>query len=150
MLLLLKSDPNLINGEIFNVGDDKFNFQIGELAEKIAQLVGEYTNKKVKIEWYGDPDHRSYQLDFSKINQTLNWKAKYSLEYGIKEIVDAIIINKAEKSDQTITLEWYKSLEKWHKIISLQNINSDDPEFSKWQDIIAKTKKYGGILDINE
>lgn len=111
MLLLLESDPKRINGQIFNVGS--FNCQLGELAEQIVRALP----IDVGIEWYGDPDHRSYQVDFSKIARVLGWKAKYSAADGALEIYEALAAGRLSKDDETITLKWYQELNKWHRII---------------------------------
>lgn len=111
MLLLLESDPKRINGQIFNVGS--FNCQLGDLAEQIVRALP----TDVGIEWYGDPDHRSYQVDFGKIGRVLGWKAKYSAADGALEIYQALQSGKLVKNDETITLKWYQELNKWHRII---------------------------------
>ena len=111
MCLLLEADRERINGQIFNVGS--FNCQLGTLAEEIVRALP----IEVNIDWYGDPDHRSYQVDFSKIEQTLNWKAKLSAADGAIEIYEALVSGKVTKDDQTITLKWYQELAKWHQII---------------------------------
>ena len=129
MLKLLEFDSEKVNGEIFNVGSESNNFRIDNLAEKIIKIVQPYVGEKIVIDWYGDPDHRSYQLNFDKIENTLNWKAKHSLEDGVKEIVEALRDKRIEKTDNTLTLKWYKELVEWHRIIK-------------------NVEKYGGILDI--
>lgn len=129
MLHLLEFDPGPINGQIFNVGSDDCNFQIGNLGNTVAGIVADKIGQKVAIEWYGDPDHRSYRVSFDKIEKKLGWKAKWSGEDGVLEIVDALQAGKLDKTPQTITLDWYRQLVEWHKII-------------------REVEKYGGILDI--
>lgn len=129
MLKLLEFDASKINREIFNVGSAENNFQIDTLANTIASLTEKLTGKKIEIEWYGDPDKRSYRLNFDKIEQTLKWKASHTLENGVEEIIEALENKKIDKSEPTITLEWYKQLVKWHQIIK-------------------NVEMYGGILDI--
>jgi nucleoside-diphosphate-sugar epimerase len=111
MLLLLESEPHLINGQIFNVGS--FNCQLGDLAEQIVRALP----IDVGIEWYGDPDNRSYRVDFGKITRVLGWKAKYTAADGALEIFEALQSGKLTKNDETITLKWYQELNKWHRII---------------------------------
>lgn len=122
MALLLESDSHRINGHIFNVGS--FNCQLGELAETIVRALP----IDVGIEWYGDPDHRSYQVDFSKITRVLGWQARYSAADGALEIYEALASGKLVKDDETITLKWYQELDKWHRIIKDREL-------------------YGGMLD---
>ena len=129
MCQLLETDVSLINGEIFNVGSSAQNYQIKELAEEIVQIVSEYLHEKIEIEWYGDPDQRSYFLNFKKIESRLGWKAKHTLKDSVIEILDALQSGKIKKDDTTLTLEWYKQLVEWHKRIK-------------------EVEKYGGILDI--
>ncbi len=127
--LLLETDPSKINNEIFNVGSAHHNFQIKDLATEIVTLVSDFMQEKIEIEWYGDPDIRSYRLSFDKIETTLGWKAKHTIKDGVIEILDALKSGTLQKDDSTITLEWYQQLVEWHKRIK-------------------EIEKYGGILDI--
>ncbi|MFT4412439.1 NAD-dependent epimerase/dehydratase family protein [Fredinandcohnia humi] len=125
MCMLLEADPVLINGQILNVGSNSNNYQLGKLAQEIANTLP----KEVQIEWYGDPDYRSYRVSFDKIEKLLGWKAKWSGAEGAKEIFDKLASGELTKSEQTITLDWYK-------------------ELVKWQRIIKSVEMYGGILDL--
>lgn len=127
MCLLLEADSHIINGEIFNVGSNRNNYQLGPLAEEIAAALP----IEVKIEWYGDPDHRSYRVSFDKVEKLLNWGAKYTAADGALQIYDALENGTLEKTTQTITLEWYK-------------------ELIKWQKIIKQVDMYDGILEIQQ
>lgn len=129
MLLLLEAEHAKINGEIFNVGSNRCNYQLLDLAQTIADEVGTIKGEPVEIKFYGDPDHRSYRLDFSKIESTLGWQAQYDVAFGVREIASALKNETLKKDETTITLEWYNELMKWHKIIK-------------------QVEKYGGILDI--
>ncbi len=131
ILRLLEADASVINGEIFNIGAAENNFQIGPLAERIAKVVSARIGKRAEIEWYGHADVRSYRLDFTKVESRLGWHAKWSVEQGVNEIIDHLESGKLEYSPQTITLEWYRDLEYWYKVIK-------------------EVEKYGGILDIKE
>ncbi|MBI1910232.1 MAG: SDR family oxidoreductase [Deltaproteobacteria bacterium] len=124
MYLMLQSEPSLINGQIFNVGSEENNYQIGQLAEIVAAMLP----KPVQIEWYGDPDHRSYRVSFKKIEK-LGFKACYTAKEGALEIYRALEEGKLDKTTQTLTLNWYQDLVKWHRIIK-------------------EVEMYGGIIDI--
>lgn len=113
MCLLLEADASLINGQIFNVGSDRNNYQLGPLADEIAEALP----IDVKIDWYGDPDHRSYRVSFDKIERTLGWRAQWTAADGALEIYAALADGRLAKTDQTITLKWYQELAKWHRII---------------------------------
>lgn len=131
MIKLLETEPSLINGELFNVGSDENNYQIGPLGEIVAKIVSQEVGEKVEIEWYGDPDHRSYMVSFDKIEERLGWKAQYNAERGVKEMVARLNSGELDKTLDTITLAWYKELEKWAQIIH-------------------ETEMYGGMLNIKE
>jgi nucleoside-diphosphate-sugar epimerase len=125
MCLLLEADRDTINGEIFNVGSNENNYQLGPLGEAIAAALP----KPVTIEWYGEPDHRSYRVSFDKIEQKLGWKAKWTAAAGALEVYNALEAGQISQFEQTVTLGWYQELIKWHKIIK-------------------ETELYGGMLDI--
>ena len=131
MCLLLRAQSDLINGEIFNIGADHLNYKLGELGEAVAKVVGSAIQKEIPIEWYGDPDHRSYYVSFDKIKNRLNWEPKWDANSGSKDLLDKIISGEAVNNDQSITLKWYQELEKRYQII-------------KGIDL------YGGVLNINK
>jgi nucleoside-diphosphate-sugar epimerase len=111
-LLMLEAEPNRINGQIFNVGSEENNYQIGPLAEKIVSLIP----RDVQIEWYGDPDRRSYRVSFEKI-RNLGFLPAYAAEDGVREICDALDSGKIDRTTKTITLDWYRELVGWHERI---------------------------------
>ncbi|WP_047983993.1 NAD-dependent epimerase/dehydratase family protein [Ornithinibacillus californiensis] len=126
MCLLLKADPFVINGEIYNVGSNRNNYQLGALANEIAESLP----KDVQIEWYGDPDHRSYRVSFDKIEEALNWEARYTAADGAMQIFEKLESGMLQKTEETITLNWYKKLIEWERIIQ-------------------ETNMYGGLLEID-
>ena len=125
MCLLLEADAETVNGHIFNVGSNENNYQLGKLGEQIAKALP----KPVTIEWYGDPDHRSYRVNFDKIERVLGWKAKWTAAEGAKEIYEALETGKAKPTEQSITLDWYRALIRWHRIVK-------------------DVEMYGGIIDL--
>ncbi len=129
MIHLLTAKTEIINGERFNIGSNEANFKLSILGKMVADLVSEKTGRPVEIEWYGDPDRRNYILNCNKLNTTLGWKTQRTVPEGVKEILDALVNGKIDKTDMTITLEWYRQLTKWHRIIK-------------------DVEMYGGILDI--
>lgn len=112
LMFMLTAPAERVNGEIFNVGSQRNNYRLGELAERVAAAVP----RAVRIEWYGDPDRRSYRVSFDKIER-LGYRAKYVAEDGVREICEALAANKIDKTSKTITLEWYKELIAWNERI---------------------------------
>jgi len=125
MCQLLEAPSEAINGQIFNVGYK--NFRLIDLAKEVSEALP----FDVDIEWYGDPDKRSYSVSFDKIWDVLKWKAKRSVSDGVKEVHSKILDGSIDKTTETITLDWYQELVKWHKIIK-------------------DTEMYGGMLDIQQ
>ncbi len=81
---VLETDQKKTSFEVFNVGGDKNNFTKKQITETILKIIPNndnvsFTNKKF--------DPRNYRVDFSKINQKLNFEIKYSVEEGIEEII---------------------------------------------------------------
>ena len=124
LMYMLEADSATVNGEIYNVGSASNTYQIRALGEAVAECVpGE-----VEIEWYGDPDLRSYRVAFGKI-EALGYRAEKTAEDGVAEICEALEAGTVDRTVRTITLDWYKELVRWHKVL-------DDVEM------------YGGIVDI--
>ncbi len=115
MCLLLKTETSKINGQIFNVGGAELNYQLGPLGEKVAHTVSQKIGKEVLVEWYGDPDPRSYSVSFEKIKNILGWVPAWNAERGVADIVDQLDSGVLDKTIQTITLDWYKELERVSK-----------------------------------
>lgn len=111
-MFMLKAPKEKINGELFNVGSEENNYQLGPLAE----LIGEVLPKDVKIDWYGDADHRSYRVGFDKI-EALGWKAKMTAKDGALEIYERLEAGTLDRTTETITLDWYQALATWHQKI---------------------------------
>lgn len=111
---VLEAEPELVNGQIFNVGGDEQNFQIFELAKLIAESI----NMPFNYEWYGSPDNRSYKVSFKKIKEVLNFKPKYTPREGAKEVFEALKDGSLNPDDpRTITVKWYKHLLEMQKFI---------------------------------
>lgn len=123
-IFMLDAPRDRVNGELFNVGSDSNNYQLGPLAETVRGALP----KKVEIEWYGDADHRSYRVDFSKI-EALGWRAERTAHDGASEIYEKLASGALDRTTKTITLEWYQELIKWHRIIK-------------------EVELHGGIIDI--
>jgi len=111
--MVLEAEADDVSGEIYNVGSNDQNVQILPLAQLIAEAIGIPFN----FEWYGSPDKRSYQVDFTKIEESLGFKPKFKPEDGAKEIYDALVDGKVTDNIKTRTVEWYKYLLEAHRII---------------------------------
>lgn len=112
MVKLINQNYKKYNGEIFNVGS-KF---CTESIINIAKLVLNNVNKSAKLKWYGNPDNRSYKVSFRKLEK-LRFKPKYSINYGVREMVECLKKNKIKKNLKSITIEWYRYLKSKGKFL---------------------------------
>lgn len=107
VLRILESDPKVVNGQIFNIGSDSQNYQIKQLAELVATSL---TSKSPEIQWYGDPDGRSYRVSFDKAKNNLGFEVMTTPDMATKELEKAILSGKTSDTMKTRTLDWYKHL----------------------------------------
>lgn len=123
-MFMLEADAAKINGQLFNVGSAENTYQIGVLGEVVANCIP----KEVEIDWYGDPDRRSYRVAFHKIG-ALGYCAEKTAADGVAEICEALEAGSIDKTTQTITLDWYRELTHWHRLI-------------------REVEMYGGIVEL--
>lgn len=123
-VFMLTIDSTKVNGQIYNVGSAEGTYRIGPLGNLVADCVP----RDVEIEWYGDPDRRSYRVAFDKI-EALGYRTEKTAVDGVVEICEALENGLLDKTTRTITLDWYKELTRWHQIIH-------------------NVEMYGGIIEI--
>ncbi|MEN6326643.1 MAG: NAD-dependent epimerase/dehydratase family protein [Syntrophomonas sp.] len=110
-IMAMKAPGSVVNGQVFNVGSNSQNIQIGELAQRVAQAV----DRPLQIEWYGDPDHRSYQVNFDKIAGVLGFHTELGFEDGAREIYEALNKGQVITDERSKTVVWYRTLLDWKK-----------------------------------
>ena len=115
----LNSDNSTINQEIFNIGLD--NFQI----KNLAYIVRENIPLKVEIDIApDDTDKRDYNVDFSKAEVILGFKAQTSIPQGVIEIYEALKGGNVDTGPKTITVQWYKNILEAKKLIDSIYLNN--------------------------
>ena len=93
---VIESDKKLTDFEIFNVGGEKNNYTKKQITELILKQLPQsnkvsFTNKKF--------DPRNYRVNFSKIENKLNFKIKFGVEEGIEEMIKFFEKNKIKMKD---------------------------------------------------
>jgi len=78
---VLAAPLEAVSGEVFNVGDDRLNFTLQQVAEKIRIGI-----PKTHVEYVENADCRNYRVSFQKIKDCVGFMAEYSIETGILEI----------------------------------------------------------------
>jgi nucleoside-diphosphate-sugar epimerase len=111
---VLEAEPELVSGQIFNVGSDEQNIQIFNL----AKLIAEACDLPFNYEWYGDCDTRSYRVNFNKIKDTLSYKPQTTIKKGAKTVFNALKDGRLNPDDpRMITVQWYKHLLEMQQIL---------------------------------
>jgi nucleoside-diphosphate-sugar epimerase len=82
---VLESPRYKRDGEIFHVGEEKNNKTIKEIAEIIKSILPE---TKIKFLKEKETDQRDYFINCQKIKNIIGWKAKWSVEEGIKDLLE--------------------------------------------------------------
>jgi nucleoside-diphosphate-sugar epimerase len=117
-MCLLETDPSLVNGEIFNVGNT--NLQVLSL----AYIVRENLPFPVEMEITpDDPDKRTYNVSFDKIRRVLGFETKFSPAHGVREIYEALKLGQTGPYPHTYTVKWYKQILEAHALINRIMIN---------------------------
>jgi nucleoside-diphosphate-sugar epimerase len=86
-LAILEAPREVVHNEAFNIGADSENYQVRDLAEIVRTTV-----PGCEVEYAGDgnPDPRSYRVDFGKFHRALpNTGLSWSAEEGARELLDA-------------------------------------------------------------
>jgi nucleoside-diphosphate-sugar epimerase len=96
---IIDAPKEKICGQIFNVGSEEQNFEMGKLAQEIVKA----SSIDCDIELNDTNDHRSYFASFQKIRESIGYSTKYTVSEGVMEMYDALDI-------KTKTVEWYKKL----------------------------------------
>lgn len=91
----LEAPIESVTGEIFNVGDDRLNLTLAQVAQKIQSLV-----PGTRVEYLENADRRNYRVSFRKIRDCLGFTARHFLEDGISEIQEAFQLGRISNYQQ--------------------------------------------------
>jgi len=80
--LLLEAPAGKVSGQVFNVGSDVANTRIIDLANRVANALG---NTRIDVA-KDDDDRRNFRVQFAKIRETLGFKCTISIDEGIREV----------------------------------------------------------------
>ena len=105
-LLAITAKKNKIGGQIFNVGSEDQNYEMGDLANEIRKIC----RTKCEIESSDTNDNRSYFASFKKIQDVLGFDTNYKIADGVKEMYESLKTGELTDSVKTRTVEWYKKL----------------------------------------
>ncbi len=87
ILSTLKAPTVLVQDQIFNVGDERLNATILQVAEIVRSVASRHRSVEISIR-HAPEDLRNYAVSFHKIRSVLGFQAETMLEDGIGEIVE--------------------------------------------------------------
>lgn len=139
-LFFISCNSEIINNQIFNIGDEINNITLLDLTKLIFKTL----KLKKKILWYGSSDDRSYFVSFKKV-KSIGFFSKYKITDGIRELAKAFQDGKTTRSIQTYNIKWLDKLEHLNKLDKQNKLKDENTAIiKKFHDI----KMYGGILNI--
>jgi nucleoside-diphosphate-sugar epimerase len=74
-----------VNGQILNVGGNENNYTIQQVGEIIHRMV---PGAEIIIKGT-DSDRRNYRVNFNKIHRMLDFKPRWSVESGVRQVIEA-------------------------------------------------------------
>lgn len=80
----LTIDAAKVCNQIFNVGFSEENYQVKGIAEIIKTIYPQY---EIKIKMKNDPDSRSYNVSFAKLDQLLHPQKNWNVIHGVHELI---------------------------------------------------------------
>jgi nucleoside-diphosphate-sugar epimerase len=81
IICAMEAPIRLVSGEVFNVGDSHLNHTLQQIAEIIQR---EFPG--TAVEHIANSDRRNYRVNFEKIRNRLGFSARYSVEYGVRDL----------------------------------------------------------------
>jgi nucleoside-diphosphate-sugar epimerase len=117
---ILDAPRDVIHNEIFNVGNDRSNYQVKEVAEIISDLIPGCTLV------FGDSsaDKRNYRADFTKIHEQLpGFECAWDVERGAKELLD--IFAKIGFTEDLYEFRGHTRIKQIKHLLGTQQIDDD-------------------------
>lgn len=86
IIKVLEAPADAVSGQVFNVGSNNNNYT----KKMILDIITKYI-ERCRIEYRkGGSDPRNYRVSFAKINRILDFKAKFTAEDSIKQLIKAV------------------------------------------------------------
>ena len=95
---VLEAPREAVHAEVFNVGSDEQNYQVRDIAERVAAAFPGCTTS------FGSPgaDNRSYRVDFSKISATLpGFACDWDADRGAQQLAE--VFSRIQLDEATFT-----------------------------------------------
>jgi nucleoside-diphosphate-sugar epimerase len=90
IVMVLEADPAVVQSQIYNVGDQRLNMTVLQLAQIVQSLAGRHREVCISVQ-NDQGDRRNYAVSFAKIRAHLGFEATILMEEGIREMVDKFL-----------------------------------------------------------
>ena len=118
-LLMTDAPKEKVAGQAFNVGSTDQNYQIYRIAQMVRDVVP-HTDLEIVPD---DPDKRSYNVSFDKIERELGFRVEKTPYEGIVEVKQALEQGRVEETIRTKTVHYYRYLLDAEKLLQEVSYN---------------------------
>jgi nucleoside-diphosphate-sugar epimerase len=116
----LRADCDRVANQIFNVGDNRHNYRVREIAEAVGQA---FPNCKIEF-GRNNGDNRSYRVSFDKINRLLpEFRCKWNAEQGARQM--RTLFQHIAMDERVFKASPYTRLNELQRLLDSQQIDSD-------------------------
>jgi nucleoside-diphosphate-sugar epimerase len=116
----LRAPREAIHNQAFNVGRDDQNYQVRDLAEIVRETV---PNCRIDYAPDGEPDKRSYRVNFAKITRVLpEFQPQWDARKGAQELYEAY--QKTNLSLDDFEGPRYKRIDRIKQLLSMGELDS--------------------------
>jgi nucleoside-diphosphate-sugar epimerase len=81
VLAVLNAPIQVVSGQVYNVGDSRQNWTLGDIADKVRGIL-----PNTRVAHVENSDRRNYRVSFEKIRRELGFECLTSIEDGIREL----------------------------------------------------------------
>jgi nucleoside-diphosphate-sugar epimerase len=120
-IAVIEAPTRRINQQAFNVGIDKENYRIKEIAEMVGEMI---PHCDIIITGENDPDTRFYRVDFGKIKKQLpEFKPAWNLRKGIHQIHENYL--RYKMNDEKFNGRYFIRLKQIQHLLASGRINNE-------------------------
>ncbi|HKQ79250.1 MAG TPA: SDR family oxidoreductase [Blastocatellia bacterium] len=82
----LEAPISLVEHQTFNVGSNEQNYTI----DQVGSIINQFVPAAQIVDLGSDTDRRNYRVNFNKIHDTLGYAPEWTVEQGVKQVIEAI------------------------------------------------------------
>jgi nucleoside-diphosphate-sugar epimerase len=116
---MLDAPRELVNRQVFNVGDDRLNYQVHEIAHAVSRAFPACDLTMHR----SSRDGRSYKVSFAKIREMLEFACEYDIESGAVELCR--LFGRIKLTQEMFESSSFERLRWIQKLISSQEVDAN-------------------------